>query len=76
MKAANREWNKPKREKFVSTNDTERNWRPEECFDIDIEMQCLKFALLVFNHSIFSVCFFPLLFGMGMYPLPLYVRSM
>ena len=54
-KAANREWNKPKREKFVSTNNTERNWRSEDCFDIDIEIQCLKFALLVFNYSIFSV---------------------
>ena len=33
-KAANREWNQPKREKCVSGNEDERSWRSEECFDI------------------------------------------
>ena len=58
-KAGNREWNKPKREKFVSTNNNERNWRSEDCFDIDIEMQCLRF-LCWFSITVFSqYAFFP-----------------
>jgi hypothetical protein len=33
-KAANREWNQPKRKKYVAANPTERTWRSEEPFDI------------------------------------------
>jgi hypothetical protein len=33
-KAANREWNQPKRKKFDPINKGERSWRAEEYFDI------------------------------------------
>ena len=33
-KAANREWNQPKRKKFVAVNTNERSWRSEESFVI------------------------------------------
>ena len=33
-KAANREWNQPKRKKFVAVNRAERSWRSEGCFDV------------------------------------------
>ena len=31
-RAANREWNQPKREKCVAVKKAERSWRSEECF--------------------------------------------
>ena len=33
-RAANREYNQPKRKKCVAVNKSERSWRSEECFDI------------------------------------------
>ena len=33
-KAANREWNQPKRKKCVAVNNVEKSWRSEERFDI------------------------------------------
>ena len=33
-RAANREWNQPKREKCVAVKKAEMNWRSEEDFDI------------------------------------------
>ena len=33
-RAANREWNLPKRKNYVEVNKTERNWRREEHFGI------------------------------------------
>ena len=33
-KAANREWNQPRRKQFVAVNKYEKEWRSEDCFDI------------------------------------------
>ena len=33
-KAANREWNQPRRKQFVAVNKDEKEWRSEDCFDI------------------------------------------
>ncbi|KAL6092948.1 hypothetical protein STEG23_001047, partial [Scotinomys teguina] len=33
-KAADWVWNQPQREKCVTVNKAEKNWRSEECFDI------------------------------------------
>ena len=47
-RAANREWNQPKRKKCVSVNKAERSWRSEEYFDIRHSIQSLEFVQLVF----------------------------
>lgn len=59
-KAANREWNWPKRKKSISVNKDERSGRYEEKITLvsDMEMQNLEFVLLVlvlFWSSIFSL---------------------
>ena len=33
-RAANWEWNQPKKKKCVAINKAERSWKSEECFDI------------------------------------------
>ena len=42
-KAANREWNQPKREKCVAVNKAEMGWRSEE--DLDIRHRDAEFGV-------------------------------
>lgn len=56
-KTANREWNQPKRKKFIAVNKDERSWRSEEHFDIrhgDAEFGVLPAGFLSCFGPVFS----------------------
>lgn len=48
-RAANRECNQPKREKWVSVKTGKRSWRSEEQSGIRHEEQSLEFSLMIFS---------------------------
>ena len=48
-RAANREWNQPKREKCEVVNETGRSWRSKEPLTSDVKRQSLEFAQLGFS---------------------------
>ena len=79
-RAANREWNQPKRKKCVAVNKAEQSWRSEEHFDIrygdadsgacpDGFQSC--FVLVFPYHAPF-----PMFWNSNVYLVPLYVGSM
>ena len=79
-KGANREWNQPKRKKYMAANRTKRSWRSEEYFDNrhgDAEFGVCSVGFrscfcLVFPHY----APFPTFWNGNVYILPLYVISM
>ena len=64
-KAANREWEQPKRRKSAAVNKAERTGRAKSPLISDMEMQSLEFALLGFSlglvqHFLTTPSFLPL----------------
>ena len=69
-RAANREWNQPRRKKCVVVNKVERNWRSEKHFDVRYGDAKFEFAQMVLGLALvqyFLSMFSSLPFGMVMY---------
>ena len=68
-KAANREWNQPKRKKCVGGNKAKRSWRSEESFDIrheDAEFGVCPAGFQLYLNQYFLTMSPSLCFGMVM----------
>ena len=79
-RAANREWNQPKRKKYVSVKKAERSWRSEEHFDIRLGDE--EFGVCP---AVFQFCFgpvyphyvpFPVFWNTNVCFVPLYAGNM
>ena len=69
-RAANREWNQPKRKKCAAVNKAERSWRSEERFDIrhgDAVWSLSSWLSVCLWSSISLPCLLPYVLGVVMY---------
>ena len=78
-KVANREWNQPKRKKYVAVNKAERSWSSHECFDIrhgDAIWSFPSCFFILLSSRISSLAPFPPFWNGNVYSVPFYAGSM